>query len=193
MKNLYKYCLFFFQFKIKTNFKKKKKMSNIKQTTIDINKNITDEQNQKKQKYSNVDKKQDHGKKRKYNYLSDSEDDDDNFDETNKNEMNFLIDASPYDIQTEVFDLALEKTFKNDVSKQLGFLSHYLKFQLNQRDEYERIESMYPAKRSDNNKRYYYGGKKVIKKIEGSKTGIDITVQRIRKRKKILEESDNEE
>jgi len=132
-------------------------------------------------------------KKRKIEEDEDSSSDDEfeNKLKENKNEMDFLIDAKTFEIQDEVFIRALD-IFETKEKKR-RFLKNFKTFYSNINNEYDRIESLFPQTKKDSNKKYYYGRKKVTKKLEGVRIGININIQKANKIIKLLEESDDEE
>jgi hypothetical protein len=152
-------------------------MTTIKQTTIDSLSNSVKS-----------------NKKRKYEEENEDSSSDDEFEnklKENKNEMDFLIDAKTFEIQDEVFIRALD-IFETKKKKR-RFLNNFKAFYSNINNEYDRMESLFPQTKKDSNKKYYYGRKKVTKKLEGVRVGVNINIQKANKIIKLLEESDEEE
>lgn len=118
-------------------------------------------------------------KKRKHDVLS----------EENENEIKYLSGTNSFNIQKDVFDVAVEKAFSSNKHR-LEFLHDYQKVEEEIRDEYNRMRKLFPLKKRS---KYFHDGKKFADKIIGAIKGNEILIKRIEEKIIEIQEFDDEE
>lgn len=110
-------------------------------------------------------------------------------EETEK-EVKHLISINAFNLQREVFEESIQKAFPK-LGDQINFLTNLLKLENEIRNEYERMENLFPRKRKS---KYFSEGKDLAGKIKNAKKSNEINRKRIEEYlAELLENQDSEE